>query len=147
MNNRGKVWIIPDEGQIIQPLFERDVALGENHTKKIQEFSDMYQLGFQFKSDDYQEAPCKIAELGHMVVKSEDSSGLVIFYLPERITDRQLEWVYQNEMILSKYSVIGAYNLQKISDEVKWENFYGMDKIKKEINRKYLVGKSGLKNK
>ena len=35
MNNRGKVWIIPDEGQIIQPLFERDVALGENHTKKI----------------------------------------------------------------------------------------------------------------
>lgn len=104
-------------------------------------------MSFQFKSDDYQEAPCKIAELGHMVVKSEDSSGLVIFYLPERITDRQLEWVYQNEMILSKYSVIGAYNLQKTSDEVKRENFYGMDKIKKEINRKYLVGKSGLKNK
>ena len=147
MNHRGKLWIIPDEGQIIQPLFEKEVALGENHTKKIQEFSDMYQLGFQFKSDDYQEAPCKIAELGHMVVKSEDSSGLVIFYLLERITDRQLEWVYQNEMILSKYSVIGAYNLQKTSDEVKWENFYGMDKIKKEINRKYLVGKSGLKNK
>lgn len=147
MNHRGKLWIIPDEGQIIQSLFEKEVALGENHTKKIQEFSDMYQLGFQFKSDDYQEAPCKIAELGHLVVKSEDSSGLVIFYLPERITDRQLEWVYQNEMILSKYSVIGAYNLQKISDEVKWENFYGMDKIKKEINRKYLVGKSGLKNK
>lgn len=58
MNRRGKVWIIPDEGQIIQPLFERDVALGENHTKKIQEFSDMYKLGFQFKPDDYQEAPC-----------------------------------------------------------------------------------------
>ena len=147
MNHRGKLWIIPDEGQIIQPLFEKEVALGENLTKKIQEFSDMYQLGFQFKFDDYQEAPCKIAELGHLVVKSEDSYGLVIFYLPERITDRQLEWVYQNEMILSKYSVIGAYNLQKISDEVKWENFYGMDKIKKEINRKYLVGKSGLKNK
>lgn len=147
MNHRGKLWIIPDEGQMIQPLFEKEVALGENHTKKIQEFSDMYQLGFQFKSDDYQEAPCKIAELGHMVVKSEDSSGLVIFYLLERITDRQLEWVYQNEMILSKYSVIGAYNLQKTSDEVKWENFYGMDKIKKETNRKYLVGKSGLKNK
>lgn len=131
MNNRGKVWIIPDEGQIIQPLFERDVALGENHTKKIQEFSDMYQLGFQFKPDDYQEAPCQIAELGHLVVKSEDPSGLVIFYLPETITDRELEWFYQNEMMLSRYNVIGAYNLQKTDGEVKWENFYGVDKIKK----------------
>ena len=46
MNHRGKLWIIPDEGQIIQPLFEKEVVLGENHTKKIQEFSDMYQLGF-----------------------------------------------------------------------------------------------------
>lgn len=147
MNRRGKVWIIPDEGQIIQPLFERDVALGENHTKKIQEFSDMYQLGFQFKPDDYQEAPCHIAELGHLVVKSEDSSGLVTFYLPETITDRELEWFYQNEMMLSRYNVIGAYNLQKTDGEVKWENFYGVDKIKKEMNRKHLQEKQSLKNK
>ncbi len=81
------------------------------------------------------------------MVKSEDSSGLVIFYLPETITDRELEWFYQNEMILSRYSVIGAYNLQKIDDEANWEKFYGIDKIKKEINRKYIVGKNGLKNK
>ena len=39
-------------------------------------------------------------------------------------------------MILSRYSVIGAYNLQKIDDEANWEKFYGIDKIKKEINRK-----------
>jgi hypothetical protein len=50
-------------------------------------------------------------------------------------------------MILSRYSVIGAYNLQKIDDEANWEKFYGIDKIKKEINRKYIVGKNGLKNK
>lgn len=81
------------------------------------------------------------------MVKSEDPSGLVIFYLPETITDRELEWFYQNEMMLSRYNVIGAYNLQKTDDEVKWENFYGVDKIKKEMNRKYLQKKQSLKNK
>lgn len=80
-------------------------------------------------------------------MKSEDPSGLVIFYLPETITDRELEWFYQNEMMLSRYNVIGAYNLQKTDDEVKWENFYGVDKIKKEMNRKYLQKKQSLKNK
>ena len=80
-------------------------------------------------------------------MKSEDPSGLVIFYLPETITDRELEWFYQNEMMLSRYNVIGAYNLQKTDDEVKWENFYGVDKIKKEMNRKYLQEKQSLKNK
>ena len=42
MNHRGKLWIIPDEGQIIQKKIKKEVVLGENHTKKIQEFSDMY---------------------------------------------------------------------------------------------------------
>lgn len=80
-------------------------------------------------------------------MKSEDPSGLVIFYLPETITDRELEWFYQNEMMLSRYNVIGAYNLQKTDGEVKWENFYGVDKIKKEMNRKHLQEKQSLKNK
>lgn len=50
-------------------------------------------------------------------------------------------------MMLSRYNVIGAYNLQKTDGEVKWENFYGVDKIKKEMNRKYLQKKQSLKNK
>ncbi len=148
MNSRGKVWIIPDEAQIIQLLFERDVQRGEDHVKKFQEFSDLYQLGFHFKSDEYQEAPFRIAELGHMTVKSEDLSGIIVFYLPAVITDRELEWFYQNEMMLERYSIIAAYTLRVENDKYNWEErIYGVDKIKREINRKYFQEKQSLKNK
>ena len=148
MNSRGKVWIIPDEGQIIQPLFERDVQMGEEHVNKFQEFSDSYQLGFHFERDEYQEAPCRIAELGHMIVNSENSLGIIVFYLPEVITDRELEWFYQNEMMFERYSIIAAYTLRVENDKYNWEErIYGVDKIKREINRKYFQEKQSLKNK
>ena len=92
VNNRGKVIIIPNEEQILQETFIRDVKLGESHTKYLQEFSDIYSLGYSFKLDDYQTAPCQIAEEGHSILKSEDSVSLMVLYIPLIVSNRQYNW-------------------------------------------------------
>ena len=101
MNNRGKLFIIPNEFEILQQSFERDVASGKSHTQRIQEFSDIYTLGFNFTVEDYQTAPCKIAMLGHLIIKTEEEVALVVCYIPEIITDRQYNWLYQNKEMLN----------------------------------------------
>ncbi|MDE5587241.1 MAG: hypothetical protein K2I72_02590 [Bacilli bacterium] len=78
MNHRGRLIVIPDEEQILQEIFERQVKQGESHTKYLQEFSDIFELGYHFEEDDYQKAPCDIAAAGHMVIKIEEDVSLVI---------------------------------------------------------------------
>lgn len=75
----------------------------------IQEFSDKYKLGYQFEKGEYQEAPCILARDGMLVVKTVDSAGILIFYIPEIISDNQCMWYSENMMLFSKYSTIGAY--------------------------------------
>lgn len=144
MNNRGKLWIIPNEEEILQEVFERNVQEGKSHTRHMQEFSDIYQLEFQFTEEDYQTAPCEIAMLGHMVVKSEEQVSLVVCYLPERITDRQYNWLYQNIDMLGKYIQVNGYSLQ-IADEdgICWKKVHGLEEILKEARRKNLLSAKG----
>ena len=146
MNNRGKLWIIPNEEEILQECFEREIKDGYSHTCYMQEFSDIYQLGFKFKEDDYQLAPCEIAMLRHMVVKSEDEVSLVVFYLPERITDRQYNWLYQNSDMLSKYIQVNGNSLC-IADEdgICWKKVHGIEEMMKEARKKNLLPKKGKK--
>ncbi len=132
MIHRGKLFIIPDEEQILQGLFEYSVEQGKSHTKGIQVFSDMYQLGYQFSEEDYQEAPCLIASMGHMVMKTDDDTSLAIFYLPERITERQNNWIYENQPMLNTYVHVNAYS----KNGNKWDALHGMYEIKLEANRK-----------
>lgn len=143
MNNRGSVIIVPDEEVIMQPLFERGVPYGEDHTKFIQEFSDMYHLGFTFSNNDYQEAPTKLASSGHLVVKSEDDSSLIVLYLPEVITDRQLDWYYQNEEKLEQYHIISAYSKQRyaVNEDLLWKEIYDIGNLRREMNQKNSIGK------
>ena len=144
MSNRGKLWIIPNEEEILQEVFERNVQEGKSHTYYIQEFSNIYQLGFTFKEADYQTAPCEIAMLGHMVVKSEDEVSLVECYLPERVTDRQYNWLYQNNDMLSKYMLVNGNSLC-IADEdgICWKKVHGIEEIMKEARKKNLLPKKG----
>lgn len=141
MNNRGKLWIIPNEDEILQESFERNVESGKSHTYRMQEFSDIYQLGFKFSEDDYQEAPCEIAALGHLVVKSEDEVSLVICYLPERITDRQCNWLYDNQNMLSKYMQVNGYSL----NDNEWNKIHGIDQIMMDAAKKNLLNEKGMK--
>ena len=60
-------------------------------------------LGFHFEEYDYQKNLFGIAELGHMVVKIEDDASLFVFYLPEKVTNRQYMYIYSHQMELEKY--------------------------------------------
>ena len=145
MNNRGKVIIIPNEEQILQETFIRDVKLGESHTKYLQEFSDIYSLGYSFKLDDYQTAPCQIAEEGHLILKSEDSVSLMVLYLPLIVSNRQYNWLYQNLDKLEKYTQINAYSLQNVENKMCWSIVHGLKNIMLESSKKNLLKRKGMK--
>ena len=136
MLNRGKLWIVPNEEEIIQPLFFEDVYGEESHLKAIQDFSDKYNLGFSFTPNDSQQAPIDIAERGHLIIKSDEDNKLLFFYIPKKITDRQLEYFSNNEIDFSnKYSKIGCFSLEDEGIEVK----NGILEIKKDIIRKNQI--------
>lgn len=146
MNNRGKLWIIPNEEEILQEVFNRNVEEGKSHTTRIQEFSDVYNLGFKFNEEDYQTAPCEIANLGHMVIKSEDEVSLVVCYLPKKITDRQYNWLYQNKEMLSRYIQVSAESLQMVNEDgACWKKLHGVEEIIFEAGKKNLMTEKGMK--
>lgn len=137
MGERGMLWIIPDEGQIIQPLFERKVDSGVSHTDEINEFIKKYDIDLNFKQWDYHAAPCMVAQLGHLVIKSDDDVSQLIFYIPELVTDRQLQFIYNNHSKFSKYQVIGGYSLIYLDDgRVAWTMLHGISQVLLEINKR-----------
>jgi len=138
MKTRGKLIVLPNEDDILQEVFEREVAQGESHTKYLQEFSDTYMLGLHFEELDYQKAPCDIAELGHIVIKTEESVSLVIFYLPERVTDRQYLYIYNHQMDFSRYTQVNGYSLER-KDGISWEKIHDISGIMHEIAKKNLL--------
>ena len=132
MFKRGKVWIVPSD-DIMQPLYFKQVNEGVAHLTALQEFADKFQLGMKFTLDDYQEAPIDIAGRGNLVIKSDDDSKVLLFYIPKAVTDRQLEFFLNNEMDFnSSYSKIGAFFLE--DNEVKMER--GILEIRKLLNTK-----------
>ena len=135
MLNRGKLWIVPNEEEIIQPLFFEDLYGEEGHLKGIQDFSDKFDLGFNFTLNDTQQAPIDIAERGHLVIKSDEDNKLLFFYIPKKVSDRQLEYFNDNEINYSNtYKVIGSFSLEDEGIEV----IRGLMGIRKELTRKNI---------
>ena len=146
MINRGKVIIIPNEDEILLDKFERDVEMGKSHTYRIQEFSDMFMLGYHFTEEDYQLAPCEIASQGHLVIKMLEEGSIAIVYLSEIITDRQYQWLYSNVETLSKYIVIDAFSLTYDDQNLPvWEEVEGLNEIMMNARMKNMLYKKGLK--
>lgn len=48
----------------------------------------IFQVPIYFQESDYHEAPCMLAEMGHLIIKSTDIASQLIFYLPKEITTR-----------------------------------------------------------
>ncbi len=133
----GKLYVIPDENQILEEEFYKDIRT--NHLDGFQEFSDQYQLGYQFKKEEYQDAPCYLALDGHLILKTVDDSGLVIIYIPEVVTDRQYMWFYNHQNLLAKYSMIGAYAVHLNENGYDTDEIEGMDRIMQIFNRKNML--------
>lgn len=57
-------------------------------------------------------------------------------FIPELVTDRQLEWYEFHKYDYLDYKLIGAFSIISDSDP---EQIYGMSEITKEIKRKNIL--------
>ncbi len=103
----GDLYIVSDEKKFLGEVFHKKIS--SDHLTGIQEFSNKYRLGYEFRSEEYQDAPCILARDGFLVAKTVDRAGILIFYVPEFISDNQCMWYSENMRTFSKYSTIGAY--------------------------------------
>lgn len=134
---RGSVYIIPDENQILDDCFYKEIE--KSHLSAIKEFSDYYHLGYKFGDDEYHEAPCILALDGHLVVKIENSCSNALIYIPEVVTDRQNIWLHNERENLLKFSIIGGFKLNKADGIDNLEGIMGLDNIIKEADRRNII--------
>lgn len=139
MNKRGSLWIVPDENQILQPVFFRKIENGISHTSEIRNFVNIYEMGLEIDETDYHEGPCTVAKLGNLVIKSDDDVSQLIFYIPEKITNNQIQFILNNQFLFSKYQVVGGYSLKHLDDNgVVWKKIHGLNEITMECNLKNI---------
>ena len=139
MNIRGNLWIIPDENQLNCPVYHEEIIKGLSHTDGIMEFIRKNKLPIPLSSIDSRSGPLKMAELGHMVVKTEDNSGMLIFYIPAKITQNQWDWFLDNRLMFGKYQYIGAF-----SYAAEWYQLHGLNEIKEDLRHKITHVQKGL---
>ncbi len=133
MYEHGKVIIIPDENKILQEKYEKPII--KSHLEAFQDFSDKFKLSYNFSLDDYQYAPLELANQGHLILKLLDNNDTSIFYIPRRVTERQLSWIEYNKMDFVNKNLVGAYSLTYEDDEPDQIN--GISDIVNEMRRKY----------
>ena len=135
MDYRGKIWIIPQTEGIIK-TYERDIPRGMLHTDFFQEFSNIYNLGFQYSIIDYQKAPCEMALMGNLVIKTDLDERTMICYIPNSVSENQLNFINDNlDKISDGYNYVLGY-----SDIVEYlydgKHIHSIEDIKKECNKK-----------
>lgn len=110
MGMKGSVYIIPNENKILEDEFYQEVI--KDHIEAFNAFSDKYKLDYNFTSEDSTTAPYVVAKDGHLVVKIEEDSGLVVCYIPKVVTDRQANWIHANSERIAKYTLVGGFGLK-----------------------------------
>lgn len=133
----GDLYIIPNDELMVQKCFYKKVV--SSHLVGIKEFVEQNQLEYEFKEDDSQEAPCILASDGHLVIKTIDSVGFLVCYLPEYVTDNQIMWVYENSNLFKKYSRFGCFQIKKLDNSYETEKIHGVDDIIQQINRNNIL--------
>lgn len=142
MSENGIVIIIPDENQILTHEYRKQIY--ENHLEAFIAFADKFKLGYHFTLDDYQYAPEKLALDGHLIVKETNGPRMVVMYIPEIVTDRQLEWFELHKFDYFNYQLIGAFSVANGSES---KQISGLEEIHKEMIRKHFLDNSqDLKN-
>lgn len=134
---RGCVYIIPDENQILDDCFYREIE--KSHLSAIKEFSYYYNLEYEFGKDEYHEAPCMLALDGHLVVKIENTCSNVILYIPEVVTDRQNIWLHNQRENFLNYSTIAGFKLNKEDGIYNAKEMLGLDNIIREADRRNII--------
>lgn len=136
MVKRGKLYIIPDENQILESEFYREVS--KDHVDGMIEFIKNHNLNINLPVDDAQTASCMLANAGHLVVKTEDTAGLAIVYIPKMVTDRQNMWIHSHESELFANNYIGAFAIDKENDYQSLKKESGLHNIIRLCDRRNL---------
>lgn len=142
---KGSVYIIPNDN-ILEDSFFCEVI--KEHLEGFQAFADRYQLGYHFIPTDYQDAPCLLALDGHLVVRIEEQSSSMIFYIPSEVSDRQIMWLQQHRDMTLNYTTVGGYSLDKSKDNKIDGILYGIDSIiqKASFNNIFYNKRKGEQN-
>ena len=117
---KGKLIIIPNK-TIEEEKFELDITEDEYHLSGYQSFSDKYE----------------IAEDGHLSLKTTEEESTLIFYLPEIITERQMNYVKNNITKFQNYKIVGSYSIRKIDQNIYKEEIMGLNNTLQKIKQKY----------
>ncbi|HIS39221.1 MAG TPA: hypothetical protein IAB45_06955 [Candidatus Onthousia faecavium] len=136
-----KVVIVPDEEQISNSEVKNYSLDLDYHVKAYQKFSDDNNLDFEFTEDESHLAALLIAGLGHFNYKTEEEMGLLIFYLPEIITNRQLTYFQEHKNEYENYKQIGAYLIRKMDDDIFTDEVYGVNDIEREMIKRNKIFK------
>ena len=110
MNKRGSVIIISSDDNV--EIFQKEIPIGKEHIDAIREYDQKYNLGYNFKDDDYHFAPCTLSIDGHLIIKTEYFMKQLLVYLPEVVSDRQLNYLKANQSkYQNEYLFTGGYYL------------------------------------
>lgn len=127
MGKKGSVYIIPNENKILEDEFYHEVI--KDHIEAFLAFSDKYKQDYNFTSEDSTIAPYVVAKDGHLVVKIEEDSGLVVCYIPKVVTDRQVNWIHANSEKITKYTLVGGFGLKEDDNGKDAVRIKGIDNI------------------
>lgn len=130
--DKGRVIIIPND-EILTSKYTKSIK--KNHLEAFRDFSEKYNLGYEFKDDDYAEAPTYLALDGNLVLKTLDDIGIIIIYLPPIVTDRQDMFLHENLNKISQFNTIVGYGT---IDKDNVRELEGLDKIVKSADVRNL---------
>ena len=131
VRKRGDLWVIPFDSE---ENYHIDILIGQEHTEGLIDFVRRNSLPLDIKVDDYHESPCLLASLGYMVVKSENDSSILVYYIPEMISENQRDWFIEHRYLEMEYIKIGGYSLNE-----NWKIIESFEGIKREIKEKYVM--------
>ena len=133
----GRVIIVPDEEQIKDDLFEGIIVGNKNHVDRYQDFSNKYNLGYDFSENDSYIAPLTMASLGHFCYNTAESISNILMYIPEVVTKRQYDYFVNNREMILKYVDKKATAIRNKDGNLVTEELDDLDLIEKEVKKRY----------
>ena len=133
----GRVIIVPDEEQIKDDLFEGIIVGNKNHVDRYQDFSNKYNLGYDFSENDSYIAPLTMASLGHFCYNTAESISNILMYIPEVVTKRQYDYFVNNREMILKYVDKKATAVKKRDGNLVTEELDDLDLIEKEVKNRF----------
>ncbi len=124
----GDLYVIPSENV----GFERSVFHHDSFTDNSNKFKDLsteYYSDYHFDFSDSNDSSIQLICDDNLVVKILNSMDMVIFYIPEFITDGQKIWIDNHSQLFLNYSNVKAYELSNLEGVYRVNEIRGSEEI------------------